>query len=433
MRTEKASLTAQLHRRESNYIQALQGEFSAERERLKQLADEAQRVTAKSSTESSLAVRRMEAAEQRMEIAERDASETRAHLLTARLQSEAETMRANSAESIATTMDVNIRELKAKLGRTVKMVDYRDGKIEDFKTAAVKASQEADTAVQKADAMALEASKLSDERLATIRRLAGRVGGRPVINRTNDEIAELNGKARLQRSSRMTGRMLSAIGIKGEEGAISEDALMDALVEGGWMETVWESKEMWDLRMEWTHELNEVLRLEWTPQLTSKIRDKCLVSYDMVDQLRFMLSHYRVGKQLRPRPWLINPWNGKRVNFPQPIAPRCGPGGWARLVKLMQEQWGLRMDATGRVAQRSFSKTVSAQVGRDEGRGLLRPLTVEDPLVVVLGADGTGVGKRSITHVATSIAPSYKDGALATSAPPLPSPPLPPLVGSSHM
>ena len=129
-----------------------------------------------------------------------------------------------------------------------------------------------------------------------------------------------------------------------------------------------------------------------------------------MDELRFSLSHYRVGKQLRPRPWVINPWTGKRENFPQPIAPRNGPRGWAHLIKVLQEKWGLRMDATGRVAQRSFADAVTKQVQRDEARGLLRPLTVADPLVVVLGADGTGVGNRSITHVAASIAPSYRHG-----------------------
>ena len=117
-----------------------------------------------------------------------------------------------------------------------------------------------------------------------------------------------------------------------------------------------------------------------------------------------------VGKTLQPRPWIINPWTNGRVSFPQPIAPRNGPAGWTHLVKEMQKAHGLRMDATGRVAQRSLADTVSRQLARDQARGLLRPLTAEDPLVVVLGADGTGVGKRSITHVATSIAPSYRAG-----------------------
>ena len=250
----------------------------------------------------------------------------------------------------------------------------------------------------------------ADERLATIRRMAGRVGGRPVINRSADELEECSASAAYSCAERMTERMLSVVGVCGEQGAVSDDALMDGLVGGGWMETVWESKQCWELRMTWVDELKELLQLVWTPDLTRQVRDNLSVSYDKLDELRFSLSHNRVGKQLRPRPWVINPWTGKRENFPQPIAPRNGPRGWAHLIKVLQQKWGLRMDATGRVAQRSFTDAVGLQVARDETRGLLRPLTAADPLVVVLGADGTGVGNRSITHVATSIAPSYKPG-----------------------
>ena len=79
-------------------------------------------------------------------------------------------------------------------------------------------------------------------------------------------------------------------------------------------------------------------------------------------------------------------------------------------MKLAQENWGLRMDAAGRVAQRSFRDVVKQQLERDGARGILSPLTVEQPLTIVLGADGTGVGKRGIMHVGSSIAPSYKEG-----------------------
>ena len=157
-------------------------------------------------------------------------------------------------------------------------------------------------------------------------------------------------------------------------------------------------------------ELKDVLRTVWTPTLAFEMRDALSISYDKLNELRQKLSLNRVGKSLQPRPWVINPWTNERVSFPQPIAPRNGPAGWTHLMKTMQEAHGLRMDATGRVAQRSLANTISAQLARDQARGLLRPLTASDPLVAVLGADGTGVGKRSITHVATSIAPSYNPG-----------------------
>eukprot|EP00966_Prymnesium_polylepis_P078777 1825854-Prymnesium_polylepis.1 len=83
------------------------------------------------------------------------------------------------------------------------------------------------------------------------------------------------------------------------------------------------------------------------------------------------------------------------MHFPEPIRPRCGALGWMHLVRAMQERHGLVMDTKGRVAQRSYGRTVSRQVVRDEARGLLHPA---DPLIAVLGADGTGIGKRSLMH-----------------------------------
>ena len=134
-----------------------------------------------------------------------------------------------------------------------------------------------------------------------------------------------------------------------------------------------------------------------------KTRDKLLISYDKMDELRFMLSHHRVGKQLRPRTWAINPWNSERVSYPMPIRPRCGVLGWTKLVSAAQQRYGLTMDKAGRIAQRSHAKTVGLQVVRDDARGILREITASEPLVCVIGADGTGVGKRSMMHVSSSI------------------------------
>ena len=208
----------------------------------------------------------------------------------------------------------------------------------------------------------------------------------------------------------MAARVLCEIGTCGEEGAVSADALMAALRDGGWIPTVWESEIIWEWRFEWLEECGDDLRIVWTPEHTWKMRDKLNISMDNLDDMRYGFSHYRVGKRLHPRPWVINPWTEKRINFPQPIAPRSGLSGWHRLVKLSIQTWGLRMDADGRVAQRSLRGVVQQQVLRDESRGILRPVTVDDPLVVVLGADGTGVGKRGIMHVGSSIAPTYAEG-----------------------
>ena len=167
--------------------------------------------------------------------------------------------------------------------------------------------------------------------------------------------------------------------------------MMNALREGGYLDTLWESEVVWELRMDWLRDVCNDLSLAWSSQLSMDIRDKLVISYDKIDELRYMLSHHRVGKQLRPRPWVTNPWDGSRVNFPQPIRPRAGVLGWARLVKAAQERHGLSMDRQGKIAQRSYAKTVALQVERDEARGILKPLTTDAPLISVLGADGTGV------------------------------------------
>ena len=437
---EAKVLKTQLGRKESDTVQYMAGEHSEEMSKKNLLLEELSRA-------SRAAHDRMK---EKTTIAQRavDAhSVTLQELLTARNVSEGETLRADAAEADLRAMSLELRverdevaRLKRVVASKISSIKYRDSKLSEAAVAAAEAEEaiaeaelEAKQERREREAESEESAEMLAERLATIRRLAGKTGGRPVVNRNADALAECAPKTADKCGSRMVERMLDAIGHAGGEGAISEDALMMGLVGGGWIECVWESKEIWEMKMAWLEEKKDELRIIWNPNLTLKVKDKLVISYDKVDELRSMISMHRVGKRLVPRPWVINPWTSKRINFPQPIAPRCGVAGWTHLVKSMQQKWGLRMDEAGRVAQRSFLETCASQVRRDQARGLLRPSTLVDPLVCVLGADGTGIGKRSITHVATSIAPSYKDGALATSAPPLPSPPLPPLVGSSHM
>ena len=64
----------------------------------------------------------------------------------------------------------------------------------------------------------------------------------------------------------------------------------------------------------------------------------------------------------------------------------------------------------GKAADAPVEATVQKQVQRDTARGILCCSTEAQPLTIVLGADGTGVGKRGIMHVGVSVAPSYKEG-----------------------
>ena len=291
-----------------------------------------------------------------------------------------------------------------------RMILHRDAKLEDARILALEASKASAEDILILNAKISNLETLNDERLVTIKRLCGRLGGRPNVSRNEEELDECVYSTAKACTQAMAQRFRNLLGEFGTETEISTVALMKALVESGYLHAVWESEDMWDLKMEWANEKRDDLSLAWDANLTCKIRDTLVISYDKVDELRYLLSHHRVGKQLRGRTWLINPWNGRRLLFPQPIRPRCGVLGWTRLVGAMQARLGLRMDKRGRVAQRSFASTVASQFERDEARGLLRPITPTAPLIAVLGADGTGVGKRSIMHVASSIAPTYRDG-----------------------
>jgi hypothetical protein len=256
----------------------------------------------------------------------------------------------------------------------------------------------------------LELESQLEERKLTIKRLCGMQGGRPCLSRKEEELKECSQSQAWQCEKSMSQRVLEVIGQVGTESQKSTSAIMEAIERGGYLDLVWESEIIWRLRMEWMAEKRDDLAIAWDANLSMKIRDKLVISYDKVDELRFMLSHHRVGKQLKPRTWVVNPHDGTRLPFPQPIRPRNGAMGWTKLVAAAQARYGLTMDSKGRIAQRSYKDTVTLQLARDEARGLLRPITKSDPLVVVLGADGTGIGKRSMMHVATSIAPSYREG-----------------------
>jgi hypothetical protein len=306
---------------------------------------------------------------------------------------------------IALTKQMNIA-----LGAKSRMIAARDQKLElaqrTLDDAAREAGRELQESAEKVTALELVAAK----RLASIRSICGRLGGRPELSRTVAELEELAQSTSSMSLESMTQRVGEAIGEVGTDSEMAVPALMNAIIRNGYLDGVWESEVMWEMKMEWLEEKSEELSLAWDAECSRKVRDRLVISYDKMDELRFMLSHHRVGKQLVPRTWVINPWDGGRLSFPQPIRPRSGALGWARLIAATQKRYGLTMDTKGRIAQRSYTATVGLQFDRDQARGILKAVSKDAPLISVLGADGTGVGNRSMMHVANSIAPSYRDG-----------------------
>ena len=335
----------------------------------------------------------------------------------ARFEQEADIARAAlTAERIATegmrleTKRAAEKQFNTAMAVKQRMISARDMKIELLQGAVDTCKDEA-LAVQTAHADAIaKIEGVTVQRLSTIRRLSGKEGGAQGLSRTDAELAELPQARGASHKKGMMDRIGEVLGKVGTETEISMKALMDVLVRNGYLKAVWESEEIWELRMDWLEDARDDLALSWDADFSRRVRDKLVISYDKLDELRFMLSHHRVGTRLVPRTWVINPWTNDRINYPQPIRPRSGALGWARLISATQKRFGLTMDSRGRTAQRSYAQTVALQYARDNARGLLKPISPGMPLITVLGADGTGVGKRSMMHVASSIAPSYRDG-----------------------
>ena len=256
-------------------------------------------------------------------------------------------------------------------------------KVELLQAAVKKAELGVEDSKREAELNVQRLELLNSERLATIKRLCGKLGGRPQVSRSEEELENCSVSTAWHCQESMTRRVAAAIGVVGTDSEITTVALMEAINQGGYLEAVWESELMWGERLPWLKEMRADLAMSWSAKLSMDIRDKLLVSYDKMDELRFMLSHHRVGKQLRPRTWAINPWNGERVSYPEPIRPRSGTFGWTRLVSAAQERYGLTMDKAGRMAKRSFQKMVGLQFLRDEARGILREITDIEPLVCV--------------------------------------------------
>ena len=385
-------LETQLRRKECDREQRVCAEFAEQIRMLEQIVD-AEKAACKrlrSKLNRSPLVAEISELQRERDEAVKEATEARAHLAKAQSQ----------IDSLQRETDLLQKDLswqKQVSQRTEKKVKYRQFKLDAQKCELEEMKNEV-----------CMSETISDERLSTIRRIAGRSGGRPITNRS-DECLNKEGvtdAASRMCEVRMAKRMHEAMGTFGDDTSVSTGAVMSALVDSGFLPAVWESREVWSLRMEWLSEVSELLSIVWSADLTKTLRDRLLISYDKCDELRFSFSHYRVGNLLKPRPWVINPWTGERRNFPQPIRARSD---WTPLIKEDVQKFGLRMDSRG-IAERSLASTLNHQVARDMARGFLRPISEADVLRPAIGADATGVGKRSMMHVGTTIASNYKDG-----------------------
>ena len=285
-KAEIGELRTQLKRKECDGVQAVRGEMSEELRLLQERCSEA--------TSGARAAKYARAH------AEKAASEAQAAKVE--LEKKLVALQAEAREQLLRIDELQKERGALRLRVAVKqrMVDARDAKL---KAAVENSATELEELTTRLEA----AEQKSKERLATIRSATGKLGGRPVLNRGADKLEECSDSAAYSCQLRMAARVLAEIGECGEEGAVSPDSLVKALREGGWLPTLWESEVMWEWRMDWLEEVAEELQLVWTPDHTWKLRDKLCISMDKLDEMRYSFSHNRVGKQLVPRPWVINP------------------------------------------------------------------------------------------------------------------------------
>ena len=285
----------QLRRVDSDRIQSMRGELSSLRESSKRDLEAAQWEVVEHKRNRQRAMK--------AEAVSTDAlTAMSAELMQVRVALAAELKRAEGAEAGWAECRGEAGDLRRAVATKVRMIEHRDIKLEQLNTNIVDLRAQLDRGAVAAKAAAAEAAAAAAEHLTTIRRINGKSGGRPVTNRCNEELLEVDAWASLKNKERMQARAIAAIGVLGEDGAISEDSLMAALVSGGWLSTLWESKAVWALRLSWVEELKDVLRTVWTPTLTFDLRDALSISYDKLDELRQKLSLHRVGACSPPPP-----------------------------------------------------------------------------------------------------------------------------------
>ena len=265
------------------------------------------------------------------------------------------------------------RKLASAVAVKVRMIESRDEKLRELHAGAKEAALRLDDVRAEFVEERASLQAVCDERLSTIRSICGRLGGQPTVNRNDEELESMQGSSCTMSRTAMSRRIGDVLGVVGEESEISLQSLVDALIAGGYLPLLWETEEVWEMRMDWLEESRNELTLEWSAALAMRIRDKLTISYDKMDELRYMLSHHRVGKQLRPRTWKINPWTGARLFFRSRSvrvpAFSAGPGSWPSRNCATASPWTRRVGSRSEVLRpRSPFSTIATKPGGSSSR-----------------------------------------------------------------
>ena len=162
------------------------------------------------------------------------------------------------------------------------MIAARDEKIEAATSSAAATAVSHTAVIEDFECQMVDLRLINEQRLLTIKRLNGKQGGRPCLARTEAELAQCLGSTATMSKKSMKSRIIDVLGECGTASEISSSSvsLMEAIVDAGYGEAVWESEYVWGLRMGWVHDLRDDLSLAWDSNLSMNIRDKLVISYD---------------------------------------------------------------------------------------------------------------------------------------------------------
>ena len=170
------------------------------------------------------------------------------------------------------------------------------------------------------------------------------------------------------------------------------EALAIALHALDMLDKLWETPQMWELRIKSDQKLVARINEDWDARLAARMKKDYLLSDRDLDAMRCDFSMDIVNGKPVPRILEVNPhrpWDtSQRVKFPEPITFR--KNGWAVIVKAQAEYFGITInEAHEDMSERHFAKHLQELVTRDEST-LESPATFgpERPLTAVIGFDG---------------------------------------------
>ena len=212
---EKKDLLSQLQRAESDVIQKISADFTDSKLQFEARCDSLTKDASRAKTASTAMRKSLAEARSAHAVSLQE-------LLTARLSLEDERARADVAERNAAAADFKVAGLSRAMSVKVLMVQRRDLKMAAIEVAR-KDEREVQQRAEEASALEVQSLKeLSVQRLLTIRRLSGKLGGRPELCRTVDELGELPQSTSAMHKGRMMNRVGEVLGEVGTEREISD-------------------------------------------------------------------------------------------------------------------------------------------------------------------------------------------------------------------